>query len=175
LLIKALLACQAGPGTKRVIGFVQRNAGEFRLDQAQVPCLKSAVAWSQKQFGQVPAQLLEWLHSVRATLESATARRPQHPDNWERSANVDCRCQHCAQLNAFLADASQEIGRITAREDSRVHVIEMIRRHGCDVKHALERKGSPYALVLTKTTGSYDRAVQQFEADQKLLASLPAV
>ncbi len=48
----------------------------------------------------------------------------------------------------------------------------MIGQHQCDVKHTLDRKGSPHALVLTKTTGSYDRAVRRFEADRKLLSTL---
>ena len=37
----------------------------------------------------------------------------------------------------------------------------------------LGRKGSPYSLVLTKTTGSFDRAVKRFETDLKLLGELP--
>ena len=41
----------------------------------------------------------------------------------------------------------------------------MIPRHQCDVKYALERKGSPYSLVLTKTNGSFERAVKRFQAD----------
>ena len=57
----------------------------------------------------------------------------------------------------------------------RGHLIDMIGRHQCDVKHALERKGSPYSLVLTKTTGSFDRAVKRFEEDRRLLSALPSV
>jgi hypothetical protein len=175
LLMKALLACKFDQGLARVIDFVERNADEFRLSVAQVPCLNAVAPWAQKRFGQVPPRLLAWLNSVRGQLESATASRPQPPADWARPANVDCSCRSCGQLNAFLADARQEVGRIAAREDLRSHVIEMIRRRRCDVKHALERKGSPFSLVLTKTTGSYDRALKQFEADQKLLASLPSV
>jgi hypothetical protein len=173
--MKALLACKFDQGLARVIDFVERNADEFRLSVAQVPCLNAVAPWAQKRFGQVPPRLLAWLNSVRGQLESATASRPQPPADWARPANVDCSCRSCGQLNAFLADARQEVGRIAAREDLRSHVIEMIRRRRCDVKHALERKGSPFSLVLTKTTGSYDRALKQFEADQKLLASLPSV
>ena len=84
-----------------------------------------------------------------------------------------CTCRFCAQLNAFLADPVNEIGRIPAREDMRQHLIGMIQRHRCDVKHALERKGSPFSLVLTKTTGSFERAVKRFQADLKLLDALP--
>ena len=77
------------------------------------------------------------------------------------------------RLTAFLGDPANEVGRIAAREDVRQHLIGIISRHQCDVKYAFERKGSPYSLVLTKTTGSFDRAVKRFETDLKLLGELP--
>ena len=157
----------------RVIQFVQELPDEFSLDDCQVPCLKSLVPWSQKRFGSVHPHLLSWLASVRQKLESATARQPAPPADWARPADVACTCQYCAQLKAFLADPANEVGRIPAREDMRQHLIGMIDRHQCDVKHALERKGSPYSLVLTKTTGSFERAAKRFEADRRLLNALP--
>jgi len=55
----------------------------------------------------------------------------------------------------------------------RQHLIGMIGRHQYDIEHKLERKGSPYCLVLTKKTGSLDRSVKRFEADLRLLNALP--
>jgi uncharacterized protein YbgA (DUF1722 family) len=66
-----------------------------------------------------------------------------------------------------------ETGRIAAREDARQHLADVIHQYQCDVKHALERKGTPYSLVLTKTTGSFKRAVKRFDTDRKLLNELP--
>ena len=43
------------------------------------------------------------------------------------------------------------------------------------VQYALERRGSPYSLVLTKTTGSFERATKRFEADCRLLKILDEV
>lgn len=114
-----------------------------------------------------------WLTSVGLRLESATAQKPQPPADWTRPANVDCKCEYCTQLKAFLADPANKIGRIPAREDRRQHVSGIIERHQCDVTDALERKGSPYSQLLTKTTGSFDRALKRFEADCRLLSELP--
>jgi hypothetical protein len=88
---------------------------------------------------------------------------------------VACSCQYCAQLKAFLADPAREVGRIPAREDMRHHLISMIDRHACDVKHTLECKGSPYSLVLSKTSGSYERTLKRFEANCRLLKVLDEV
>jgi hypothetical protein len=51
----------------------------------------------------------------------------------------------------------------------------VIGQHHCDVKYELERKGRPYSLVLTKTTGSFDRATARFEAGCGLLKVLEEV
>jgi hypothetical protein len=172
-LLKAMRTGGRDEDLSRVIRFVQQLPDEFRLDDCQVPSLKSLVPWSRKQFGSVHPQLEAWLAAVREYLETATAKPPAPPTDWARPADVHCTCQFCAQLGAFLADSTSEIGRIPAREDMRRHLIGMIGRHQCDVKYALERKGRPYSLVLTKTTGSFDRAVKRFESDRRLLKALP--
>jgi hypothetical protein len=174
-LLKALLASGRDQDLSRVIQFVESLPNEFTLDDCQVPSIQSLVPWSQKHLGLVHPQLLSWLASVRQKLEAVTATQPAPPGNWARPAEVACSCQYCAQLNAFLADAANEVGRIPAREDMRQHLIGMIGQHDCDVKHALEQKGSPYSLVLTKTTGSFDRATKRFEANCRLLKILDDV
>jgi hypothetical protein len=158
-----------------VIGFVESLPNEFSLDTCQVPALKTLVPWSRKHFGSVHPHLLSWLAALRQKLAAATAERPAPPSDWARPSEVACSCPYCAQLKAFLADPAHEVGRIPAREDRRNHLIDMIRQHACDVSHALERQGSPYCLVLTKTTGSFERAVARFEADCRLLKILDGV
>jgi hypothetical protein len=174
-LLKALVACGRDDLLSQVIDFVRQTPREFNLDDHQVPCLKSLVPWSQKQFGRVSPAVAGWLDGVRAQLESAVARPPSPPTTWARPAEVACSCSYCSQLKSFLADPANETARIKAAEGSRHHVSMIIDRHQCDVAYAEERKGSPYSLVLTKTTGSYDRAVERFKADQQLLNALPTV
>jgi len=175
LLLKALLAGNRDEELSRVIGFVEEFPDEFRLGECQVPSLKALVPWSRRRLGAVHPRLVAWFASVRLKLESATAKRPAPPADWTRPADVACTCPYCARLKAFLADPANGVGRIAAREDLRRHLIGMIARHGCDVKHALERKGSPYSLVLTKTTGSFERATARFEANCRLLKILDEV
>jgi hypothetical protein len=173
-LIKALAASGRDEDLSRLIRFVLESPDEFSLDDCQVPSLKSLIPWSQKVFGSVRPQLASWLACVRERLESATAQPPAPPSDWARPTDVDCKCQYCAQLKAFLADPASEITRIPAREDMRRHLINIIGSHQCDVKHTLERKGSPYSLVLTKTSGTFERSVQRFEMNRRLLSELPS-
>lgn len=174
-LLKSLVATERDEDLSRLIQFVEGSPTEFRLEQCQVPSLDALVQWSRNRSGVVHPRLLSWLASVRQELESATARKPAPPADWARPAKVACTCQHCAQLKAFLADPANKVGRIPAREDMRQHLIGMIDRHQCDVNHVLERKGSPYSLVLTKTTGSFERATGRFEENCRLLKILDEV
>ncbi|MGO9597435.1 MAG: 2OG-Fe(II) oxygenase [Isosphaeraceae bacterium] len=173
LLIKALAASGRDQELARVIRFVLESPDDFSLDDCQVPCLKSLTPWSQKEFGSVHPQLVSWLACVRQQLESATAEQPVPPSDWARPADIPCYCRYCAHLKAFLADPTNELIHIPAREDTRHHLISIIHSQECDVKYTVERKGSPYSLVLTKTNGSFERSVQRFEANRKLLSSLP--
>jgi hypothetical protein len=175
LLLQALAASGRDEDLSRVIRFVRELPGEFSMDDCQVPTLKLLIPWSQQRFDSVHPQFKSWLDAVRDQLERATAKKPTPPTDWARPANVDCKCQFCLQLNAFLSNPTNEVGRIAASEHNRGHLIDEIAQHQCDAKHTLERKGIPYSLVLTKTTGSFDRAVKRFEEDRRLLSELPSV
>lgn len=174
-LLKALVAAGRDAELARVLKFVGESPDDFHLGTCQVPCLRAIVPWSQQRLGSLHPQLAEWLAAVHRRLEAATARRPEPPADASRPADVSCKCKHCASLKAFLADPVTMVTRIPAVEFDRQHLIGMIGKHRCDVKHTLEKRGRPYSLVLTKTTGSYDRAVKRFEADRRLLSELPAL
>jgi hypothetical protein len=173
-LLKALMAVGRDRDLARVVRFVEESPDAFRMDECLAPSLKTPVPWARKRFKSTPPPLADWLASVRRRLQSATAERPKPPTDWARAADLDCNCAVCAKLKTFLADPASEVTRIAAREDLRRHLIDMIRRRQCDVDHREERKGSPYSLVLTKTTGSFDRALKRYEEDRRLLAKLPA-
>jgi 2OG-Fe(II) oxygenase superfamily len=175
MLLKALVACDLNEELSRVIEFVRETRYQFSVDDCQVPCLIALIPWSKERLGVAHPQLVSWLALVRQNLESATTHTPPPPADWTRPADVSCNCQYCARLKTFLADPTNAVGRIPAPEASRTHVLDMIRRHQCDVNHTLERKGSPYSLVLTKNKGSFERAVKRYEADRRHLKTLPVV
>lgn len=173
-LFKSLVATGREEDLTRVALGVQESK-QLSLEACAVPCLESVVPWSQKRRGEVPAPLANWLASVRNQLAEATARKPEPPSDWRRSASVSCHCRYCTELNSFLADPDSETRRIRAREDLRLHLIDAIRRYACDVTHEVDRKGTPFSLVLTKTTGAYERDVQRFENNLRLLGRLPTL
>ncbi|MFN0052207.1 MAG: 2OG-Fe(II) oxygenase [Planctomycetales bacterium] len=172
-LLRATVAVGCEAELERLIAFVQQNREQFSLQFGQVAALKSLIPWSQKRLGAIPVALRNWLRALRSELESATAAAPIPPGTWTRPSSTGCDCKYCRELRAFLADPDAEIGRIAAAEQDRSHLIGRISQYRYDVTHTLERRGSPYKLVLKKTNGSYDREVRRYETNLKLLASLP--
>jgi hypothetical protein len=171
-LLRILVIVGDEPSLEQVIRFVTSQPPRFSLDDVQVPSLSRAVHWARKQIVPVPPRIIGWLRMIQQQLATATAQEPQPPADWSRPAEIACTCQHCQRLNEILAAPDQAGGRIHAREDMRSHLTTMVSRHQCDVTHKLEKTGSPYALVFTKTDGSYKRRAQRFVADQKLLETV---
>jgi hypothetical protein len=94
------------------------------------------------------------------------------PDNWIRTCTLGCQCRRCSELGEFLVNPRQQIWAFKAGESDRRHVEETVRRDGCDVDCATDKRGRPYSLVCTKNQASYDRRVAQRERDLEDLAQL---
>jgi hypothetical protein len=155
-----------------VIGFVNSQPERFSIEKVQVPCLEQVFTWCRKQDAVVHPLLMQWLQRLEQELSAATTQPPQPPADWARPAEIACSCRLCQQLNQILADPLAATGRIPAREDARSHLISMIHKHQCDVTHKLEKKGSPYSLVFTKTNGSFERRMKRYVADRELLKTV---
>jgi hypothetical protein len=78
-------------------------------------------------------------------------------------------------LSAFLADPDEAVHHFRVRKERRQHLHQIIDRHGCDLTHVTDRRGSPQTLVCTKTTASYEAACTVYERDTKYLARLEAL
>ena len=87
------------------------------------------------------------------------------PADFARESRIDCRCAHCRDLSAFLADPLRSVWTFKAVQTDRSHVENSIRRHDCDVRHETMRRGSPHSLVCTKTQASFERRVAQRKKD----------
>jgi hypothetical protein len=107
-------------------------------------------------------------------LRARIAEPLEPPRDWARASAIACRCTHCSELSRFLADPDRQRWTFKAAEIGRRHVEDSIRRSGCDLDCATDRRGRPYSLVCTKNQASYDRRAQQRKQDRAHLARLEA-
>ena len=99
-----------------------------------------------------------WVDRVLVLLDRLIAEAPKPPPNYARPGLNTCTCADCRELDVFLRDPRRSCERFPLRESRRQHLLEVIRRNSCDLDTAVERRGSPYALVCTKTKASFERA-----------------
>lgn len=92
-----------------------------------------------------------------------------------RDADLKCNCCDCRELSKFLQNPNEHVHRFPLRKDRRQHLHRQIETHHCDLTHVTERTGSPQTLVCTKTQGSYERRVQHFEVDSRMLLELEEI
>jgi len=107
----------------------------------------------------LPAWFHAWSAQVATRLEQQTAKAPQAPTDHARAGLPSCDCPDCRLLDAFLRDSRRPRERFPLRESRRQHLQDIIRLQACDVDTTVERRGSPYALVCTRTQASYGRAL----------------
>jgi hypothetical protein len=78
-------------------------------------------------------------------------------------------------LRIVAESNNEETHRFRMRKDLRAHLHQKIDQHRCDLTHVTERKGSPYTLVCTKTQDTYQRLLDEYERDLRLLTEITEI
>jgi hypothetical protein len=159
---------------ERFVSHVLKTPRRYNLHKVLIPDTK-ALDQSLKAAPDVQPAAARFSEHCLEELRAATAKPIEPPKDWKRKADLGCECEDCAALSQFLRDPVAHVGRFPLRKDRRQHLHRQIDRRGCDCTHVTERKGSPQTLVCTKTQGSYERRLNQYGVDKKLLAELEAL
>lgn len=120
------------------------------------------------------AALVMWLRdrSADAILLARSEHPPKAPKDWRQEGRIRCTCGDCRQLQTFVLDPVERTHRFRLRKDRRRHLHQQIQRHGLDMAHATEHRGSPQTLVCTKTRRTYERQCAEHNADVRAMSTL---
>jgi 2-oxoglutarate-Fe(II)-dependent oxygenase superfamily protein len=109
-----------------------------------------------------------------ARLRARLARPQRAPDDWSIELPAGgCACELCRTLRRFLDDQSRRTLEWPLAKERRQHVHSRIDAAGLPVTHVTRRQGSPFTLVLDKTSALFTReqdARTKDETDLKWLA-----
>jgi hypothetical protein len=83
---------------------------------------------------------------------------PAAPKDWAR-APVDCECEHCIPLNAFLVNPLEEVGSFPGAQNW--HQFNLIGDVGF-IRETVDKYKPTEALKVTKTLGQYDAAHKEW-------------
>lgn len=111
-------------------------------------------------------------HIIIAHLQKRLAKNLTPPADWRRDGSITCSCKDCSELSQFLNDPEQKQWAFKAAEARRKHIQQSIKGNQCDLDFMTEKKSRPYSLVCTKNQASYERRVDLYKSDEKVLACL---
>ena len=160
--LTALTRIDAALADKALALFLSDHTG-YPIDEILLPAaLRLAQTEPSPSAGTATAELRD---AVLAHLEQRIAEPLAPPADWQRPAEIQCRCAHCRDLSAFLGSPSESVWHLKAAQDTRTHVEHSVRRSHCDLDCTTDKRGRPYSLVCTKNQASYQRRVRQREND----------
>jgi hypothetical protein len=174
-LVRSLLAAGQDEALARLLVYAAAMPKRYPLRELQIPVLVGLQPWLAKHLESPSAPLAQWLAACQEQLAGLTSEKPRAPADFRRDADVACRCADCQELVQFLKDPHEKVHRFSVRKDRRQHLHQVIERHGCDVEHVTDRRGSPQTLVCTKNTASFQRRLRQYEVDKEHLAALRSI
>ena len=141
--------------------------GTYSFDGVLTPAVLALIAL---QVGGNTTAVRRLKDACAGHLKARIALPLEPPADWKRDGVTSCNCQHCQDLNAFLADPGRQSWTFKAAEPKRRHLEDAIRRNRCDLDLKMEKRGSPHGLVCTKNQASYQRRAQQRKLDLEHLA-----
>jgi hypothetical protein len=112
-----------------------------------------------------------WHHAATMLL-ARSEHPPEAPKDWRQEGRIRCTCADCRELQTFVLDPVERTHRFRLRKDRRQHLHQQIQRHGLDMAHDTERRGSPQTLVCTKTRRTYERQCAERNADVMAMSTL---
>ena len=112
-----------------------------------------------------------WQYAVTMLL-ARSEDPPDVPKDWRQEGRIRCTCGDCRELQTFVLDPIERTHRFRLRKDRRRHLHEQIQRHGLDMTHETERRGSPQTLVCTKTRHTYGRKCAEHKLDVTAMSTL---
>jgi hypothetical protein len=174
-LARALIATEQDALLSRVVAHALAMPKKYPLTEAHVAALTALGPWLKKNVKRPCPPVSEWLAACCGELEALTAEVPQPPADFRRPAKIPEHCADCGELKKFLNDRKEEVHHFRMAEQRRRHLEERIRSAGCDLDCKTERHGSPYALVCTKNTASYEASLKKYHQDKEHLAELRAI
>jgi len=174
-LVKSLLVIDADEPLAGLIDYTLAANDTYDVIATHVAAIFALESWLSATSAKPHRAISHWLAACRSELAARVAQVPVKPADYRRPAKLSCNCGDCRELSAFLADPDEAVHRFRVRKERRQHLHQIIDRHGCDLTHITDRRGSPQTLVCTKTTASYEVACQVHERDKQYLSRMEAL
>jgi hypothetical protein len=165
-LCQALISIVATLPLQALIDYACLHPDRYGLHEALIATIQKV----PRPMGILAAPWNSLIEHCLSELGRRTATPVRVPTDWKMDVSLSCKCEHCKSLGPFLKSTFETSYTYRAREDVRRHIQAVL--SGTDMTFQTIKKGSPHALVCTKTRHSFEQRQRQFEIDQQVLKQL---
>ena len=113
--------------------------------------------------------------AARERLQAAYPSPPEPPEDWRREGRLDCDCEFCVAVNAFLPQRDLGAMRIDKTlKRNLLHVESEVEKRHIEVDVDIQKAASKFSGVIRKNQRRYEHRRQLYSAAQSILRQLPA-
>ena len=158
----------------KVIERLANPPEEKFLTETYGPAIISALnSLKKKEHNQTIAQ--QYVSAVRQCFQVQYPDPPEPPQDWSREGQLDCDCEFCTEVNAFLPErdiSSMRIDKTLKR--NLLHVESEVEKSQIEVDIDIQKVAPKFNGTIQKNQSRYKRKRQLYDAAQGIIRKLPS-
>ena len=158
----------------QIIAHLADAPEETFLTETYGPAIVSALHSLQKKaHNHTIAQ--QFASAVRQCLQAKYPHPPEAPADWSREGQLDCNCEFCTTVNAFLPKPDiGSMGIYKTLKRNLMHVESAVEKNQIEVDIDMQKAASKFNGIIKKNQSRYERKRQLYDAAQEIIRKLPA-
>jgi len=158
----------------KVIARLADPPEETFLTETYGPAIISALN-SLKKKDHNPTIAQQFGAAVRQCIQAEYPNPPEAPQDWSREGQLDCDCEFCTEVNAFLP--KREISLMSLDKTLKrnlLHVESEVEKNQIEVDIDIQKVASKFNGIIQKNQSRYEHKRQLYEAAQEIIRNLPS-
>jgi len=170
IYLARLTSClNMGAVASQIIEHLADPPEETFLTETYGPAIISALeSLKTKAHHETIAQ--QFASAVRQCLQARYPSPPEPPQDWSREEHLDCDCEFCAEVNAFLPKRDIDSMRLDQTlKRNLLHVESEVEKSHIEVDIDIQKAASKFNGIIRKNQRRYERRRQLYDAAQEIM------
>ena len=171
-LVRLVSVLKIEPLPDEIIAFLAKQTEQNFLTEAYGPAL---VSTQSALAGQAydKAIMGQFVDDIRQRIQATFPSVPEPPQDWAREGQLDCVCEFCTEVNAFLPDPDvSQIGIYKTLKRNLTHVESKAEERQIDLDVAIRKTPPKFNGTIRKNQARYERQRILYNAAQNILSEL---
>jgi hypothetical protein len=147
---------------------------ETFLTETYGPAIISALT-SLKTKDHNPTIAQQFAAAVRQCIQAEYPKPPEPPRDWSREGQLDCDCEFCREVNAFLPKRDvSSMGIDKTLKRNLLHLASEAEKSQIEIDIDIQKVASKFNGTIQKNQSRYEHKRQLYDAAQEIMRKLPS-